>query len=99
MGTRQKLYDGLLVLDEGIADFANLTANTGTALTSSYQQANPKPGIPRANADGARTAIRVSGEQGTDLIQLEEVGSSWKITWEQESNTGEPAATPPPATR
>jgi hypothetical protein len=67
MGTRQKLYDGLLVLDEGIADFGNLTANTGTALTSSYQQANPKPGIPRADADGARTAIRVSGEQGTDL--------------------------------
>lgn len=67
MGTRQKLYDGLMILPEGIADFSNVAANTGATLTSSYQQANPKPGIPRADQDGARAAIRVSGEQGTDL--------------------------------
>lgn len=67
MGTRQKLYDGLMILPEGIADFSNVAANTGATLTSSYQQASPKPGIPRADQDGARAAIRVSGEQGTDL--------------------------------
>jgi hypothetical protein len=60
--------------------------------------------VPVAVPGGNRTATAsvtfiMSGEEGTDLMQLEEVDSSWKITWEQEGNTGEPAATPPPATR
>ena len=67
MGTRQKLYDGLMILPQELADFSNVASNTGGSLTSSYQEAEPRPGIPRADQDGARAAIRISAEQGTDL--------------------------------
>lgn len=60
--------------------------------------------VPVAVPGGSRTAtatvtLVMLGEEGTDLIRLMEVDSSWKIIWEQEGNTEEPAATPPPATR
>lgn len=67
MGSSRKIYDGIAFPDPRVSDLASLAPNTATALTSDYGEADPRPGIPTANQDGTRTALRVSGGQSVDL--------------------------------